>query len=95
MSSLIVEKFKNARATCTTQQILVYLTNFSIDRFILYQIYFTFVIEGNMKKIFSLFLSTFLTLTIISCGDEKEEFTVTTTTTNDNKTTTDYSLRSR
>jgi hypothetical protein len=26
-----------------------------------------------MKKIFPLFLSTFLTLTIISCGDEKEE----------------------
>ena len=45
-----------------------------------------------MKKIFSLFLSTFLTLTIISCGDEKEEFT---TTTNDNTTTTDNYLRSR
>ena len=94
-SSLIVEKFKNARTTCTTYQILYILPIFSIDRFILYQIYFTFVIEENMKKIFFLFLSSFLTLTIISCGDEKEEFTVTTTTTNDNKTTTDYSLRSR
>ena len=39
-----------------------------------------------MKKILFLFLSTFLTLTIISCGDEKEEFTATTTTTNDNTT---------
>ncbi len=39
-----------------------------------------------MKKIFFLFLSTFLTLTIISCGDEKEEFTA---------TTNDDSLRSR
>ena len=39
-----------------------------------------------MKKIIFLFLSTFLTLTIISCGDEKEEFTATTTTTNDNTT---------
>ena len=45
-----------------------------------------------MKKIFPLFLSTFLTLTIISCGDEKEELTA---TTNDNTTTTDDSLRSR
>ncbi len=96
MSSLIVEKFKNARTTCTTYQILYILPIFSIDRFILYQIYFTFVIEENMKKIFFLFLSTFLTLTIISCGDEKEEFTATTTTTNDNTTTTDDdSLRSR
>jgi len=71
---------------------LYILPIFSIDRFILYQIYFTFVIEENMKKIFFLFLSTFLTLTIISCGDEKEEFTA---TTNDNTTTTDDSLRSR
>jgi len=92
MSSLIVEKFKNTRTTCTTYQILYILPIFSIDRFILYQIYFTFVIEENMKKIFFLFLSTFLTLTIISCGDEKEEFTA---TTNDNTTTTDDSLRSR
>ena len=45
-----------------------------------------------MKKIFFLFLSTYLTLTIISCGEEKEEFTA---TTNDNTTTTDDSLRSR
>jgi len=58
---------------------LYILPIFGIDRFILYQIYFTFVIEENMKKIFLLFLSTFLTLTIISCGDEKEEFTATTT----------------
>jgi len=50
---------------------LYILPIFSIDRFILYQIYFTFVIEENMKKIFFLFLSTFLTLTIIFCGDEK------------------------
>ena len=71
---------------------LYILPIFSIDRFILYQIYFTFVIEENMKKIFFLFLSTFLTLTIISSGDEKEEFTA---TTNDNTTTTDNSLRSR
>jgi len=74
---------------------LYILPIFGIDRFILYQIYFTFVIEENMKKIFFLFLSTFLTLTIISCGDEKEEYTATTTTTNDNTTTTDDSLRSR
>ena len=74
---------------------LYILPIFSIDRFILYQIYFTFVIEENMKKIFFLFLSTFLTLTIISCGDEKEEYTATTTTTNDNTTNTDDSLRSR
>jgi len=74
---------------------LYILPIFSIDRFILYQIYFTFVIEENMKKIFFLFLSTFLTLTIIFCGDEKEEFTATTTTTKDNSTTTDDSLRSR
>jgi len=71
---------------------LYILPIFGIDRFILYQIYFTFVIEENMKKIIFLFLSTFLTLTIISCGDEKEEFTA---TTNDNTTTTDDSLRSR
>ena len=95
MSSLIVEKFKNTRTTCTTYQILYILPILSIDRFILYQIYFTFVIEENMKKIFFLFLSTFLTLTIIFCGDEKEEFTATTTTTKDNSTTTDDSLRSR
>ena len=71
---------------------LYILPIFSIDRFILYQIYFTFVIEENMKKIFFLFLSAVLTLTIISCGEEKEEFTA---TTNDNTTTTDDSLRSR
>ena len=74
---------------------LYILPIFVIDRFILYQIYFTFVIEENMEKIFFLFLSTFLTLTIIFCGDEKEEFTATTTTINDNTPTTDDSLRSR
>ena len=94
MSSLIVEKFKNARTTCTTYQILYILPILSIDRFILYQINFTFVIEEYMKKIFFLFLSTFLTLTIIFCGDEKEEFTATITTTTDNNNT-DDSLRSR
>jgi len=48
---------------------LYILPIFGIGRFILYQIYFTFVIEENMKKIIFLFLSTFLTLRIISCGD--------------------------
>ena len=47
-----------------------------------------------MKKLTHLYIADFLaltcsSLTIISCSDEKEEFTETATTTNDNSTTTD------
>jgi len=39
-----------------------------------------------MKKISYFFLISCFSLTIISCSDEKEEFTATTTTTNDDTT---------
>ncbi len=42
-----------------------------------------------MKKVFFIILISCFSLTIISCSDEKEEFTATATTTTDNTTTTD------
>ena len=54
---------------------LYILPIFGIDRFILYQIYFTFVIEENMKKGLFILLIFCFSLTIISCSDVKEEST--------------------